>query len=394
MVQVRHTVALALTAALTLGTVGCAGAPASVDTSQGASYTTLVDDFHDTDTGTGQDVTSSMDLAYAKGFTVDVLEGGHALICTRDGRRYLTVGAGQDVPADLAQDIVTIEVPIKDVYLAASDTMCLFAALDATDALSVSGLKRDDWSIPEAIEAFDEGRLVFGGSYRSPDYELLVERGVKLAVESTMINHTPEVRDKLEDLGIGVFVELSSYEDDPLARCEWVRLWGLLTDKQERADQVFKEQVDLIESIGTAPTGKTVAYFYLNSQGSAVVRRPGDYVTKMIELAGGTYAFCDLEPAQAGSSTVTLEMERFYGLAADVDVLIYNGSIDDTVSSVSELIDRCPVLKDSKAVREGQVWATDQNMYQDMIHSGQVVSEMHSILAGDEVPLTYLRRLD
>ena len=394
MVQIRHTVALALTAALIAGSAGCAGAPASVDTSEGSSYTTLIDDFHDTDTGAGQDVTSSMDLAYAKGFTVDFLEGGHALICTRDGRRYLTVDEGQEAPAGLATDIVTIEVPIRDVYLAASDTMCLYAALDAMDALSVSGLKRDDWSIPEAIEAFDQGRLVFGGSYRSPDYELLVERGVRLAVESTMINHTPEVRDKLQDLGIDVFVELSSYEDDPLARCEWIRLWGLLTNRQQRADEVFEDQVDLIESIGSAPTGKTVAYFYLNSQGSAVVRRPGDYVTKMIELAGGTYAFDELEPAQAGSSTVTLEMERFYGLAADVDVLIYNGSIDDTVSSVSALIDRCPVLKDAKAVREGQVWATDQNMYQDMIHSGQVVSEMHSILAGDEVPLTYLRRLD
>ena len=209
-----------------------------------------------------------------------------------------------------------------------------------------------------------------------------------------MINHTPEVRDKLQDLGIDVFVELSSYEDDPLARCEWIKLWGLLTDRQEKAQAVFDEQVDLIESIASDETGKTVAFFYLNSQGSAVVRRPGDYVTKMIDLAGGTYAFDGLEPAHAGSSTVTLEMERFWSLVSDVDFLIYNGSIDNTVASVSALIDRCPVLKDAKAIRENNVWATDQNMYQDMIHAGQVVDEMHTILEGHNEPLTYLRRLD
>ena len=42
-------------------------------------------------------------------------------------------------------------------------------------------------------------------------------------------------------------------------------------------------------------TGKTVAFFYMNSQDQAVVRASDDYIPKMIELAGGRYIFSDLK---------------------------------------------------------------------------------------------------
>ena len=39
-----------------------------------------------------------------------------------------------------------------------------------------------------------------------------------LAVESTMILHTPKVQEMIEDLDIPVFVDYSSYESHPLGR--------------------------------------------------------------------------------------------------------------------------------------------------------------------------------
>ena len=37
-------------------------------------------------------------------------------------------------------------------------------------------------------------------------------------------------------------------------------------------------------------SGKRVAFFSVASNGSITVRRPGDYITKIIEMAGGRYA--------------------------------------------------------------------------------------------------------
>ena len=355
--------------------------------------TTLVEGFRNPDLGNGWQVTESLDLLYAKRFTVDTFEGGYRLLCLADGNRYLVVPEGAPMPQGIADDIVVLQQPIGDVYLAASDSMCLFDALGSLDAITVSGIERDDWSIASAREAMDAGTIVYGGKYRAPDYELLISRGVRLAVESTMINHTPEVREKLMELGIPVLVELSSYESEPLARAEWVRLYGVLLGKEQEAAEAFQWQVDQVSALGEEPTGKTVAFFYLNSNGAAVVRRPGDYVTKMIAQAGGTYAFDDLDAAEAGSSSVTVQMEMFYTTAKDADVVIYNSSIDGGVTTMDDLLSKNELLEDFKAVQTGDVWVTEQNMYQQMLEAGTIISDMHRAFMGQDEGLTYLRRL-
>ena len=43
----------------------------------------------------------------------------------------------------------------------------------------------------------------------APDYELIVSEKCGLAIESTMIYHSPEVKEKLEEFGIPVLVEHS-----------------------------------------------------------------------------------------------------------------------------------------------------------------------------------------
>lgn len=361
--------------------------------SHNGPYTTLVQDFHNVDLGCGWEPTGSMELRYARCFTVDYFADGYALVCMADGNRYLIVPADGAVPEGLSADIQVIQVPVADVYLAASDSLCLFDALGTLDSITVSGIERDDWYLEAARAAMDSGAMVFGGKYRAPDYELLVDKGVRLAVESTMVNHVPEVREKLMELGIPVLVELSSYEDEPLGRAEWVRLYGLLCNRDEWARAVFDEQVDKVGALEAADTGKTVAFFYLNASGSAVVRRPGDYVTKMIAQAGGTYAFGDVEQARAGSSSTTMEMERFYAAAKDADVIIYNATIDDGVESLAQLLDKNELLADFAAVKRGDVWITDRNMYQQMIATGDIIADIGRVLRGATEDQTYLRRL-
>ena len=59
-----------------------------------------------------------------------------------------------------------------------------------------------------------------------------------------------------------------------------------------------------------------------------VARKPGDYVTRMIELAGGSYALADIAVQdQDMTSTTTVQMEDFYERAVDADCLLYNSTI-------------------------------------------------------------------
>ena len=72
-----------------------------------------------------------------------------------------------------------------------------------------------------------------------------------------------------------------------------------------------------------------MAYFYINTDGSVVVRKSDDYIPTMIEIAGGRYVFKDLKNSEGNAPSVKLTMEEFYATAVDADYLIYNqGGID------------------------------------------------------------------
>ena len=102
-----------------------------------------------------------------------------------------------------------------------------------------------------------------------------------------MINHNPEVKEQLERLGVPVLVERSSYEANPLGRMEWIKLYGVLLGKEEEAEAAFDQAAAAAEALaGGQSTGKSVAFFYINSMGTVNVRKTGDYVAEMIGWRG------------------------------------------------------------------------------------------------------------
>ena len=342
--------------------------------------------------------TGSLDLAWATGFTVDLYEGDRALACIADGTRYLFVPAG-DAPQEIAEDVTVLERPLSNIYLASSSTLCLFAALGAVDCVSHVSVTQETCTVEAFTQAIASGDIVYGGKYSAPDYEAFLNGGCRLAVENTMIYHTPEVREKLMQLGVPVIVEQSSLESAPLGRLEWIMLWGAMLDKVSAAQEVLDRQAQLIADVearvAAQPLDCTVAFFYINANGAAVVRKPGDYVAKMIAMAGGTYAFAQLGSTDENrSSSTTLEMEAFYAQAKDADVIIYNSTVAGRLKGLDELVALNPLLADFKAVKNRRAWCCEQNVYQQMTATGEVVVDLHEAIADTERDeLTFFFRL-
>ena len=269
---------------------------------------------------------SRMELQYAENFTVDYYEGGYVLLTTApDGRKFLIVPENKEIPENLEEGTVTLRQPVKDLYLVASSAMDLFRALDGLDSIAFSGQKEDGWYIEEAREAMEQGAMVYAGKYSKPDYELIVSGGCTLAIENMMISHSPEVTEKLEEFGIPVMIEYSSYEPHPLGRVEWIKFYGALLDKEEEAERIFEEQTVIFERVAAdEKTDKTVAFFFVTANGMIQVRQSSDYIPKMIEFAGGKYIFENLGDEETRRSTINIQVEEFYAGAKDADFLIYN----------------------------------------------------------------------
>jgi len=230
----------------------------------------------------------------------------------------------------------------------------------------------------------EAGDIVFAGKYSEPDYELLLSSGCDLAIESTMIFHTPKVREMLEQLGIPVIVDRSSYELHPLGRTEWIKLYGALVGREAEAAAFFDERAAIIDAYsGFENTEKTVAFFYVATDGSVVVRNVTDYVPKMIEIAGGRYALSGIVDPESSRSSVAVGMEEFFDAAVDADYLIYNASIANPLDSLDALYQLSGLFKSFKAVQAGNVWSTGKDFYQETDDVGELIVDIHNMLTGE-----------
>ena len=152
----------------------------------------------------------------------------------------------------------------------------------------------------------------------------------------------------------------------------------------------------MIEELkGYENTEKTVAYFYVSTDGSIVVRKSDDYIPSMIEIAGGRYAFKDLKNPDSNAPSVKLTMEEFYATAVDADYLIYNGTIDGQINSISELEAKNELFSEFKAVKDGNVWYTGKNLYQATDTVGELIKDMHLMLTdSDASQMTFLEKME
>ncbi len=379
----KKLICLLLLGALALGLLfGCGGEKQAAAAATGPEWSALA-------------AIRQVPLKHATQFSLTEYEQGYTLLDIPTSGRFLIVPQGAGLPRGLDDDVVPLYAPLDRMYLAATSSMDFFRALDSVPAVRLSGMDVNGWYIEEAKAALEDGSMIFAGKYSAPDYELIFAEKCDLAIESTMIYHSPEVKEQLEKLGVPVLVERSSYEEDPLGRMEWVKVYGALLGKLPAAEELFDGEVEAVEPLLDQPkTGKTVAFFYITTTGTVNVRKSSDYVPRMIALAGGDYAFPDLSSGSA-LSTVNMTMESFYDGARDADVLIYNSTIDGELFTLSELLQKSAFLKDFKAVQTGNVWCTGKNLFQEPMGLGKLILDMHRVLTDENAPeeLTYLHKL-
>ena len=338
-------------------------------------------------------------LDYAQQFTADCYEGGYTMVAIPgSGEKFLVSPQDAAEVDHLPVDVTVLRQPVENIYLVSTSVMDLFLHLDALDSIALSGTRAEGWYLPEAQQAMEEGRVAYAGKYSAPDYEQILAAGCGLAIENTMILHTPDVKEQLEHFGIPVLVERSSYESDPLARMEWIKLYGILLGKEELAERAFSAQEAAIQPIlMQEPTGKSCAFFSLTTNNLATVRKGNDYVAKMIEMAGGSYVFSGLTDNGNSLATMNLPLEDFYAGAKDADVLIYNSAIEGTISSVSQLTEKFPLLSEFKAVKNGQVWCTSQSLFQQSMALADLIVDMNTVFTkGIPAPeaLKFLNHVD
>ena len=342
------------------------------------------------------DCNGRMELSYADQFEVEQY-GAYKLITIVDNGRFFLVPKSLKVPAGDTADVTLLLHPPENVIIGCCAVLDLVCQIGAVSDLKYTGVKEKDWYVKEAADAMAAGNLIYAGKYSAPDYELLLSGGCTFAIENTMITHNPEVKEKLEELGIKVMIERSSYEKHPLGRLEWIKLFGVLFGREQQAKAFFDAQAAHIEPIlEKEKTGLSVAFFAVASDGTITVRKPNDYVSSMIELAGGTYSLNGYVPEEENAlSTLKMQMEDFYAAEKDADILIYNGTIEGELTSIAELVQKNSLFADFKAVKSGQVYTTGNNFYQQTSGTCDFIEDLNKVLNGEtDAEYRFLKKIN
>ena len=81
-------------------------------------------------------------------------------------------------------------------------------------------------------------------------------------------------------------------------------------------------------------------------------------------------------------------------LCKDADYIIYNSTIGGEIRTIDELLAKNELLAEFKAVQNGNVWCTSENMYQETTQLGQMIQSFQKVFSGeadelDELPYLY-----
>ena len=250
-------------------------------------------------------------------------EGGGVIRITdawegADELAYAVVPRGEAAASEEAYDEV-IHLPVRRIVSLATPVIAHLRDLDALDrlvAVDTAAYVYDE----RVLDMIREGSVVEVGSGGSLDMETLISSSPDLVVASAFGPDDPALR-RIRAAGIPFLVLADWRERSPLGRSEWVRLFGLLTGREGRAEALFAERerrylelVDLTSAL--PPADRPTVMANAPWQGSWPVPGGDSYIAHLFADAGGRYIWAD----RGGAGSTFLDIETVLTDAVGADV--------------------------------------------------------------------------
>ena len=216
-------------------------------------------------------------------------------------------------PATSMTDTLWLDRPMDKIVCMSTSHVAALSAIDAVSAVKgVSGLRYisdptlDRTAVPDI------------GYDAALDYETILKLSPDLLVAYAVDGAEPSYVHKLRSLGVKTLLLHDHLENHPLARAEYVRLFGALTGRQHLADSVFSEVRDRYLHLAASVECNVTVNVLINIPYGDAWFIPGKegYMARLVEDAGGE--ILGSPPGTAASKVVTLEKAYEYSMDADL----------------------------------------------------------------------------
>ena len=160
---------------------------------------------------------------------------------------------------------------------------------------------------------------------------------------------------RIEALGLPLMLTSEWQEEHPLAKAEWIKLYGMLFGKEALADSIYeqiKKNYDTISHSTLHIPHSSCPRVLVGMSYGGVWYAPGgnSYTAQLIKDAGGCYLWADTEERE-----LRLPLEQVFALADSADIWI-NPSM---FSTAEEILAAEPRAARIKAFQEKRVYQND-----------------------------------
>ena len=238
-------------------------------------------------------------------------------------------------PAGAAPD--TLQGPFGRLICMSSSYVGYLEAIGADEAVTgVSGL---DYLGNETVRT----HAVEVGYDAAMNYETILQVRPDLFLTYAVSAAEPPYLAKLKDLGVRCVILSEHLENHPLARAEYVKLFGALTGHRQEADSVFTEVRDRYLSLVQQPSTRKKVLINIPYADIWYIPGADNYMAQLIRDGGGD--LLGSEPGKTESGTIGLE--QAYAFAQEADLWLNPGwcRTREQLRSVHPLFASFPVLE-------------------------------------------------
>ncbi|MCI0522954.1 MAG: ABC transporter substrate-binding protein [Bacteroidales bacterium] len=269
---------------------------------------------------------------------------------------FYLVPHGEVIPAKISPENV-IRVPVSRMICMSTTHLAALSALGATDVIAgASGTNLVyDASLRKSIE---EGIIPDVGYEGSLDRELIVALRPDLLMAYGVSASSSEQMRKMSDMGVKVIFNADYLEEHPLARCEWIKIFGLLTGKKEKADSLYSAVTEnylrLAEMVRDSSESRPAVLLGAPWEDVWYISPSNSYIGSLISDAGGQYLFDDL----TAPNSLPFAVEAVFRRATRADVWINPG----TAGSLDEIAEYDHRMTKLAVYKSGSVWNNRNRM--------------------------------
>jgi len=193
-------------------------------------------------TGNKEVKTVSTTIKYAKHFTLEEKEGYTKLVIKspENGaaeQSFALVKRGSKVQTPL--DLIQLEVPIQGMGALSTGFVGMISELGEVNSIKMTTDSKYIYN-PQLKKNIKEKKVLTADFEGAVSPALMLSKKVELITFSGFGTPYPN-HEKLEQLGINCMAIYDWKELDPLAKVEWIKLFGALYDKKQEANNYFEE---------------------------------------------------------------------------------------------------------------------------------------------------------